>query len=190
MIKDPTALHDMAPAVDRLMQAIEAGELITVYGDYDADGITSTALMVETLETVGANVNYYVPDRFKDGYGPNQAAYQRLIEAGTQLILTVDNGVSGQEAIAYANAQGVDVVITDHHSLPAELPEAVAIVHPQYPGDRLQHPSVHRRGVQQGQRGPAPVQREHRWDQTHLHQPVQSGAHGAGFPWPGPDQWL
>ena len=135
MIKDPTALHDMAPAVDRLMQAIEAGELITVYGDYDADGITSTALMVETLETVGANVNYYVPDRFKDGYGPNQAAYQRLIEAGTQLILTVDNGVSGQEAIAYANAQGVDVVITDHHSLPAELPEAVAIVHPQYPGD-------------------------------------------------------
>ena len=137
-ILPPDQLHDMDKAVDRIVTAIENNELITVYGDYDADGITSTALMFETLETIGANVNYYVPNRFKDGYGPNQAAYQRLIEAGTQLILTVDNGVSGKEAIDFANDQGVDVVITDHHSLPAELPVAKAIVHPKYPGDEYQ----------------------------------------------------
>ena len=137
-ILPPTQLHDMDKAVDRIMTAIENNELITVYGDYDADGITSTALMYETLETIGANVNYYVPNRFKDGYGPNQAVYQRLIEAGTQLILTVDNGVSGKAAIDFANDQGVDVVITDHHSLPAELPVAKAIVHPKYPGDEYQ----------------------------------------------------
>lgn len=137
-VKDPTALHDMDKAVDRLTQAIEQGEQITVYGDYDADGITSTALMYETLETVGAQVNYYVPDRFTDGYGPNRDAYQRLIDDGTQLIVTVDNGVSGKAAIDYANQRGVDVVITDHHALPAELPDAVAIVHPAYPGDEYE----------------------------------------------------
>ena len=137
-VLEPSRLHDMEKAVDRLMAAIEAGELITVYGDYDADGITSTALMYETLETVGAKVNYYVPNRFTDGYGPNQAAYQRLIEAGTKLILTVDNGVSGAAEVAFAKEQGGDVVITDHHSLPESLPEAAAIVHPQYPGDEYE----------------------------------------------------
>ena len=131
----PDQLHDMDKAVERIEQALAQDEQITVYGDYDADGITSTALMYETLLTVGAKVNYYVPDRFKDGYGPNVDAYQRLIDDGTQLIITVDNGVSGKDAIDLAKQKGVDVVITDHHELPEELPDAYAIVHPHYPGD-------------------------------------------------------
>lgn len=134
-IMAPDKLHDMDKAVERIEQALANDEQITVYGDYDADGITSTSLMYETLLTVGAKVNYYVPDRFKDGYGPNVEAYQRLIKAGTQLLITVDNGVSGKEAIDYAKSKGVDVVITDHHELPDQLPDAYAIVHPHYPGD-------------------------------------------------------
>ncbi len=143
----PDALHDVDVAVERIMRAIEAGEHITVYGDYDADGITATTLMYEALETLGAMVDYYVPDRFTDGYGPNQAAYQRLIEGGTQLIITVDNGVSGKAAIEYANEQGIDVVITDHHALPEELPPAVAIVHPQYPGNEYPYADLSGVGV-------------------------------------------
>ena len=133
-IHDPHQLHDMDKAVDRIQEAIERGEQITIYGDYDADGITSTAVMYETLQAVGAKVNYYIPNRFKDGYGPNAAAYQRLIDQGTQLFVTVDNGVSGKDVIDPVMAQGVDVVITDHHELPEDLPNAVATVHPQYPG--------------------------------------------------------
>lgn len=134
-IQPPEKLHDMGEATSRIKQAIQQGEQITVYGDYDADGMTATAVMFETLETLGAKVNYYIPDRFQDGYGLNQNAYQRLIEDGTQLIVTVDNGVTGKQEVSYAREHGVDVVITDHHSLPTELPDAVAIVHPQYPGD-------------------------------------------------------
>lgn len=137
-IQLPNKLHDMDKAVSRIRQAIEVGDQITVYGDYDADGMTATALMYETLETLGAHVNYYIPNRFKDGYGPNQAAYERLINDGTKLIVTVDNGVTGKKEIEYANQQGCDVVVTDHHSLPSELPKAAAIVHPQFPGDEYQ----------------------------------------------------
>ena len=132
-VHDPHQLHDMDKAVDRIEQAIAANEKITVYGDYDADGITSTAVMYEALNEIGANVDYYIPDRFKDGYGPNADAYQRIIAAGTKLIITVDNGVSGKDVIDAAMAQGVDVVVTDHHELPKELPNAVAIVHPVIP---------------------------------------------------------
>ncbi|WP_295730021.1 single-stranded-DNA-specific exonuclease RecJ [uncultured Limosilactobacillus sp.] len=146
-IQSPEKLHDMDKAVTRITKAIEKGEQVTVYGDYDADGMTATSLMLETLETLGANVNYYIPDRFQDGYGPNQEAYQRLIKNGTQLILTVDNGVTGQKEVAYAKKQGVDVIITDHHSLPAELPSAVAIVHPQYPGDYYEYGDLSGVGV-------------------------------------------
>lgn len=146
-IQKPDRLHDMDKAVARITQAIKQGEQITVYGDYDADGMTATAVMFETLESLGAKVNYYIPDRFKDGYGPNQDAYQRLITGGTQLLVTVDNGVTGKKEVAFAHDQGVDVVITDHHSLPVELPNAVAIVHPQYPGDLYQYGDLSGVGV-------------------------------------------
>lgn len=146
-IHDPTLLHDMDKAVERIEQAVEKQEQITIYGDYDADGITSTSLMYETLLSIGANVNYYVPNRFTDGYGPNMDAYQRLIDNGTQLFITVDNGVSGKNVIDKVMEAGVDVVITDHHELPADLPNAVAIVHPRYPGSNYPFPDLSGVGV-------------------------------------------
>lgn len=132
-LNDPMQMHDMAKAVERIQAAIMAGDQITVYGDYDADGLTSTSIMFETLSQIGAQVNYYIPDRFKDGYGPNQAAFDRLIAAGTKLFVTVDNGVAGNAVIDAVQAQGIDVVVTDHHEMPAVLPKAYAIVHPRYP---------------------------------------------------------
>ncbi|WP_125579772.1 single-stranded-DNA-specific exonuclease RecJ [Levilactobacillus cerevisiae] len=133
-LHDPSLLHDMAKGVARIEDAIGADQQITIYGDYDADGVTSTSILYETLNEMGAKVNYYIPNRFTDGYGPNVAAFQKLIAAGTQLFVTVDNGVAGNEAIAAANEAGVDVVVTDHHELPQELPAAYAIIHPRYPG--------------------------------------------------------
>ncbi|AKP65595.1 single-stranded-DNA-specific exonuclease RecJ [Levilactobacillus koreensis] len=133
-LHDPSLLHDMAKGVARIEEAIGADQQITIYGDYDADGVTSTSILYETLNEMGAKVNYYIPNRFSDGYGPNVAAFQKLIAAGTQLFVTVDNGVSGNAAIAAANEAGVDVVVTDHHELPQELPAAYAIIHPRYPG--------------------------------------------------------
>lgn len=130
---DPYLLYDMQKTVDRIQEAIVSGEHITIYGDYDADGLTSTAIMYETLTQLGADVDYYIPDRFKDGYGPNKDAYERLIANGTELIVTVDNGVSGHEAITLANEKGVDVLVTDHHELPQTLPDAYAVVHPRHP---------------------------------------------------------
>lgn len=133
-LHDATRLHDMQKGTERIETAIAAEQQITIYGDYDADGVTSTAIMYETLTTLGAKVNYYIPNRFTDGYGPNVAAFKKLIAAGTQLFVTVDNGVAGNDAIAAANAAGVDVVVTDHHELPQDLPDAYAIIHPRYPG--------------------------------------------------------
>lgn len=133
-LHDPNLLHDMAKGVERIEDAISQEQQITIYGDYDADGVTSTSILYETLNEMGAKVNYYIPNRFTDGYGPNVAAFQKLIAAGTQLFVTVDNGVAGNDAIAAANEAGVDVVVTDHHELPQDLPDAYAIIHPRYPG--------------------------------------------------------
>ncbi|MGT2934665.1 single-stranded-DNA-specific exonuclease RecJ [Streptococcus castoreus] len=133
-LHDPYLLHDMEKAVLRIREAIETGEQILIYGDYDADGMTSAAIIKETLDMLGAEPLVYLPNRFTDGYGPNQSVYKYFIEQeAVSLIITVDNGVSGHEAISYAQAQGVDVVVTDHHSLPKELPKAYAIIHPEHP---------------------------------------------------------
>lgn len=130
---DPFLLKDMDKAVSRLQQAVENYEEILIYGDYDADGITSTTILYETLEMLGANVSFYLPNRFEDGYGPNKDVYAYYIKKGTQLILTCDNGVAGYEAVAYAKEQGIDVIITDHHEISDSLPDAYAIVHPRHP---------------------------------------------------------
>ena len=132
-VHDPYLLYDMEKAIDRIQQAIIENQKIFIYGDYDADGITSTAVMYETLLQLGADVHYFVPDRFKDGYGPNLAEYQNLEKQGMQLLITVDNGVSGYDEVQYLMDQGIDVIITDHHELPAKLPPAYAIVHPMHP---------------------------------------------------------
>ena len=133
-LHDPYLLNDMEKAVKRIRQAIENYETILIYGDYDADGMTSSSIVKEALEMMGAECLVYLPNRFTDGYGPNQSVYRYFIEQqGVSLIVTVDNGVAGKEAIAYAQKEGVDVIVTDHHSLPQELPSAYAIIHPEHP---------------------------------------------------------
>lgn len=130
---DPFLLHDMEKTVTRIQDAVAQGEKILVYGDYDADGITSTTVMKEAIELIGGEVEYFLPNRFIHGYGPNLAVFKEQIENGIQLILTVDNGVAGHEAINYATEQGIDVIVTDHHDLPPELPNAFSIIHPKHP---------------------------------------------------------
>ena len=110
MIGDPFSFFDMEKVVERIKKAIINSEKITIYGDYDADGVTSTAILYEAIELLGGIVDYFIPNRFKEGYGPNTEAFNRLIDNGTQLIVTVDNGISGHEAIEHAKSKGIDVI--------------------------------------------------------------------------------
>lgn len=130
---NPFELYQMELAVKRLQTAVENEERILIYGDYDADGITSTLILYETLEMIGAHVEYYLPNRLTDGYGPNSERYREFIEAGIQLILTCDNGVAGHDAIDLANELGVDVIVSDHHEIQETLPNAYAVIHPKHP---------------------------------------------------------
>lgn len=130
---DPFLMHDMQKAVDRINEAIENEEKILVYGDYDADGITSTVLLVETLISMGANVSSYIPNRFEEGYGPNKKAFTKIIDSGITLIITVDNGIAGVEEVDLANELGCDVIVTDHHKIQDTMPNAYAIIHPEHP---------------------------------------------------------
>ena len=130
---DPFLMHDMQKAVDRINEAIENEEKILVYGDYDADGITSTVLLVETLISMGANVSSYIPNRFEEGYGPNKEAFTKIIDSGITLIITVDNGIAGVEEVDLANELGCDVIVTDHHKIQDTMPNAYAIIHPEHP---------------------------------------------------------
>lgn len=127
---DPFSLTGIADAVDRIACALEAGEKILIFGDYDCDGVTATALLYEYLSSVGADVHYALPDRAADGYGLNTGAVDRAAAVGISLIVTVDNGINCCEEIAYAASLGIDVVVTDHHIPQQELPEAAALVDP------------------------------------------------------------
>ncbi len=124
----PFEIRDMDKAVERVRRAIEDGERICVYGDFDADGVTSTALLYSYLSDIGADVMYYIPSRETEGYGMNTDAVAKLYERGVKLIITVDNGIAAVDEIAYANTLGIDTVVTDHHAVPDVLPDAVAIV--------------------------------------------------------------
>ena len=144
-LHDPYELHDMDKAVTRIRQAIENDEQILIYGDYDADGMTSASIVKEALEQLGAECQVYLPNRFTDGYGPNASVYKYFIEnQGISLIVTVDNGVAGHEAIELAQSMGVDVIVTDHHSMPEVLPDAYAIIHPEHP--EAEYPFKHLAG--------------------------------------------
>lgn len=127
-LSDPFLMKDMDRAVARIRQAIDNFEKIAVYGDYDADGVTSTSMVFTYLEAVGADVLYYIPQREGEGYGMNCAAVRHLQELGVKLIVTVDNGISSIEEVALAKELGVDVVVTDHHRPHEFLPEAAAVV--------------------------------------------------------------
>lgn len=127
---DPFLMKDMDKAVARIQLAVENGEKIAVYGDYDCDGMTATYLVYTYLENIGADVFFYIPDRDGEGYGLNKGAIDRISEQGTTLIITVDNGISALDEVKYAAELGVDVVITDHHQPMETLPKAVAVVDP------------------------------------------------------------
>lgn len=129
-LSDPFLMKDMDKAVARIRKAIDNFEKIAVYGDYDADGVTATAILFSYLETVGADVIYYIPNREGEGYGMNSAAVEALHAQGIQLIITVDNGISSLKEVALANELGMDVVVTDHHRPHEKLPDAVAVVDP------------------------------------------------------------
>ncbi len=129
-LSDPFLIKDMDKAVTRIKKAVTTGEKICVYGDYDCDGVTATSLLYLYLESVFANVMYYIPDRNAEGYGMNLQAVEKLRQDGIQLIVTVDNGISAIKEIDRANELGIDVVVTDHHKPQDILPKAAAIVNP------------------------------------------------------------
>ncbi len=132
-IHDPFLMHGMAEAVARIEHALENGEKILIYGDYDADGITSTTVMFNVLIDLGADVSFKIPNRFLHGYGPNDLLFREAHAEGVQLIITVDNGISGIEPIRVAKELGMDVIVTDHHEPGEELPPADIILHPRVP---------------------------------------------------------
>ena len=134
-LSDPFLLKDMNKAAARITRAVDNMEKIAVYGDYDADGVTSTAMLYSYLETRGADVIFYIPQREGEGYGMNIGAVEYLKEQGVSLIVTVDNGISSVQEVARANELGIDVVVTDHHRPQEILPDAVAVVDAYRPDD-------------------------------------------------------
>lgn len=125
---DPFLMPDMEKAVERIIKAIENKEKVLIYGDYDVDGITSTTVLKKFLEKLGITVDYHIPNRLKEGYGLNKEAIEEIAEKGTQLMITVDCGISGVEETEYAKLKGIDVIITDHHEPGEKLPNALAVV--------------------------------------------------------------
>jgi len=129
-IHDPFLFSDMKKACQRIYKSINKKELITIFGDYDADGVSSSIILREVLVALGAKVNVYLPHREKDGYGLSNKAVQDFKKDKTKVVITVDCGISSVEEIAEANNNNIDVIITDHHSIPEELPKAYSIIHP------------------------------------------------------------
>lgn len=141
----PMEMMDMEQAVSRIRQAIDGGETVAVFGDYDVDGITSTCLLTDYLKSCGVSCLRYIPRRIEDGYGLSCDTIRSLREQGVTLMITVDCGITGVEEVAFANSLGLDVVITDHHECNGELPAAVAVVDPHRPD--CPYPFKHLAGV-------------------------------------------
>ena len=131
---DPLRLAGMEPALRRIYQAINHQEMVGVFGDFDVDGVTGTAIVAEGLEAFGLRVLPYLPHRTEEGHGLSTAAIQHLIDQGVTLIVTVDCGVTSLEEVVYARRVGADIIITDHHLPHSDLPDAAAIINPQLPG--------------------------------------------------------
>lgn len=125
---DPFLMQDMEKAVKRILQAIEKQEKVTIYGDYDVDGITSITVLKSFLQDRGLEVKTYIPNRLEEGYGLNKEAIEKIAQNGCQLMITVDCGISANEEIAYANTLGIETIVTDHHEPGSELPKALAII--------------------------------------------------------------
>jgi single-stranded-DNA-specific exonuclease len=127
---DPSIFRDMDVAAERLADAVERQEAMTVYGDYDVDGATSAALLIRLFRSLGLTAGHYIPDRLMEGYGPSGEALVRIGESGSRLIVTVDCGAMAYDALAQAKAAGLEVIVVDHHKCAAELPQAFALVNP------------------------------------------------------------
>ncbi|MDV6377191.1 single-stranded-DNA-specific exonuclease RecJ [Sporosarcina sp. GW1-11] len=132
-LHDPFLLYGMKETVELIKQAITEQKQITVYGDYDCDGVTSVTVLTTALERLDANVNFAIPNRFEHGYGPNKDYFAQLHAEGTEILITVDNGISGIEEVAFAKSLGMTVIVTDHHEIGEELPAADAVIHPRHP---------------------------------------------------------
>lgn len=145
-LHDPILLGGMADAVQRIQDAVHAGERIAVFGDYDVDGLTGTAVLVSTIRRLGGKVAAMIPSRLTEGYGLSDAAVRAAADGGASVLITVDCGISNRAEIAVAVALGLSVIVCDHHELPAELPSgAVALLHPRKPGET--YPFPHLTGV-------------------------------------------
>lgn len=125
---DPFLMPDMEVAVNRILKAMENKEKIIIYGDYDVDGITSITVLKSFLKDRGIEVDQYIPNRLEEGYGLNNPAVKKIAEQGYDLMITVDCGISGIEEIEYANSLGIETIVTDHHEVGEELPDAIAVV--------------------------------------------------------------
>ncbi|BCU81350.1 single-stranded-DNA-specific exonuclease RecJ [Polycladomyces abyssicola] len=132
-LHDPFLMDGMEEAVDRVRTALKRNEKILVYGDYDADGVSSTALMMTVFRRLGADAHYYIPNRFREGYGLNKEALAKAKADGVDLVITVDTGISAVEEAAYARELGLDLIITDHHEPPDAIPESLAVINPKKP---------------------------------------------------------
>lgn len=134
---DPFLMDDMGIAVDKILEIISNKQKITIYGDYDVDGITSVAILTKFLTELGADNTYYLPSRLEEGYGLNVEAIDKIVKDGTKLLITVDCGVSAYDEVKYAISRGLDVIITDHHECPSILPDsAIAVVDPKKPNNK------------------------------------------------------
>ena len=146
-LPDPAHLRDMAPAVERLVRAIQGGERVAVFGDYDVDGATSAALLLRFFAAVGGHASVYVPDRLREGYGPNTAALLRLKREGAAVVVTVDCGATAHEPLAAAAQAGLDVIVVDHHVTEPLLPRALAVINPNRLDDDSPHGALAAVGV-------------------------------------------
>lgn len=134
-LSDPYLLKDMDKAVERIRAGIDAGEKMLVYGDYDCDGVTATALLYSYLQATGADVDYYIPSRIGEGYGLSASTAEKIFEGGFSLVITVDNGISALEEAEFFAAHNIDLIVTDHHKTGEVLPRAVAVIDPHRPED-------------------------------------------------------
>ncbi len=145
-LPDPLCLKDMAVAIERLVRAMESGEKIAIFGDYDVDGATSSAVLTRFLRAAGCEAAVYIPDRIHEGYGPNAPALLRLREAGAKVVITVDCGITAFAPLEAAAEAGLDVIVIDHHAAEARLPRAAAVVNPNRMDETPAHEDPHRLG--------------------------------------------
>ncbi len=134
-LSSPFLIKDMEKGAARIRQAVDAGERILVYGDYDADGVTATALLYTYLQSTGADVDFYIPSRAEDGYGLSARTAERVLQGGFDLVITVDNGIASVEEALFFRENGIDLVVTDHHQAGDTLPDCVAVIDPHRPDD-------------------------------------------------------